>query len=536
MLVEKGKTLDNSVLWDWIRHYYTQGGLEVWSEGDIPFHITNTPILAAEWARSILAFCRDFWTARQIDPNRPIEIFEFGPGTGRHAFLLLKELRRVESLTKAFCPQGLRFRLHLAELGQKGLDSLSKHENFQESLADGSLVLHLFDITSDEFPHHYYPPGMTLALPSPNPVFVVTNYILDSLPHDVLKISEGKATLGHTLLEVQGLEEAQDPTSLKDLGERIKLTFEFPEEPANYLDETWNVVVRHYERLGGETHVPFPTSALRLCQRCRRWSESATVFLVADKSFTTMAQLVELHAPELVPHGGGFSFNANLHALGFAAQRAGGKAHHTPSRDGTLDLSHVMFPATDDAADLWDFHEVDYRLEELELFHAVDRFRTKESVDDLKAGYPLRLCLDLIRLTGFDPQIVYELSDHILEGLEKEEENLAELEEELAEVLPRVLPLIFPLPDDTDAAFEVGRIAYRIESYELARKAFHLSLQQYGEDARTYFNLGLIWYYRSCYELAIQEFERAIELKPSYSEAKKWLAKTREKSEATVPS
>lgn len=529
MLVEKGRTLDNSVLWDWIRHYYSDGGLDVWSEGDIPFHITNTPMLAAEWAKSILAFCRDFWSSHQIDPSRPIEIFEFGPGTGRHAFLLQRELRRLEQVSRAFVPGGLRFRLHLAELGSKGLDSLAGHENFQEALADGSLVLHLFDITSDDFPRHYYPPGMTLALPSPNPVFVVTNYILDSLPHDVLKVSDGLAKLGQTKLEVKGLKKGQAPTSLKDLGERIKLTFDFPEEAAEYPDSGWNELVRHYERLGGQTHVPFPTSALRLGERCRQWSASAAVFLVADKSFTTMSQLVELEAPELVPHGGGFSFNANLHALGFVAQRMGGKAHHTPSRDGTLDLSHVVFPAPEAMSEDWSFPEADYRLEELEQFHAVDRFRTKESVDELQRGYPLRVCLDLIRLTGFDPQVLYELSDHILEGLEKEEENLVEMEEELAEILPRVLPLVFPLPDDTDAAFEVGRIAYRIESYELARRAFHLSLQQYGEDARTFFNLGLIWYYRDSYELAVREFERAIELKPDYDEAKKWLAKSREK-------
>lgn len=532
MLVEKGKTLDHSILWSWIRHYYTHGGLDVWSEGDIPFHITNTPILAAEWAKSILAYCRDFWSSQQIDSTRPIEVFEFGPGTGRHAFYLLRELKRIEPLTRSFCPGGLRFRLHLAELGKKGLDSLSAHENFQEAFADGSLVLHLFDITEDEAPRHYFPPGMTLALPSPNPVFVITNYILDSLPHDVLRVSEQKTSLGHTLLEVKDLKKGQEPTSLKDLGERIVLKFEFPDEPATYPDDGWNEVVRHYSRLGGETHVPFPTSALRLCGRCARWSQSAVVMLVADKSFTTMSQLVELEAPELVPHGGGFSFNANLHALGFLAQRLGGRADHSSSRDGTLDLSHVVFPSPGVDTEGWSFLESEYRLEELDSFHAVDRFRTKESVDDLDPKYSLRLSLDILRLTGFDPQVLYELSDHILEALEHEEENLVEMEEELADMLPRVLPLVYPLPDDTDAAFEVGRIAYRIESYELARKAFLMSLQQYGEDARTFFNLGLIWYYRDSYELAVEEFEKALSLRSDYAEAKKWITKAREKAGA----
>lgn len=529
MIIEKGKPLDDSVLWSWIQHYYAQGGVAVWSDGDIPFHITNTPILAAEWARSVFALARDLWNQGELDHNQPVEVFELGPGTGRHAFYLLRELKRLEPLTRAICPQGLRFRVHLAELGASGLDSLSQHPNFQEAFAQGDLVLHQFDITRDDKPKHYFPPGATLGFPSANPVFVVCNYLLDSLPHDVIRVGDGVARLGHTKLSVQNLKKGQEPTQLSDLGERIRLTFSFPKRRAVYPQQHWNQILRHYERLVGETHIPFPTKALQLAERARSWSETAAVFLVADKSFTSMAQLIDLEEPELVPHGGGFSFNANLHAFGYLAQQLGGKVNHTPSRDGTLDLSHVVFPANGRESNDWSYLETDFLLEELERFHAVDRFRTKESVDEAGGEVSLRLALDLLRLTGFDPQVLYELSDDILKGLEGEDEELPEMEDELFDVLPRVLPLVFPLPDEVDAAFEIGRIAYRLEHYELARKAFSLSLEHYGEDPRTYFNLGLTWYYRNTYKRAVEEFERALHIDPDYEEAQKWIEKAKSK-------
>lgn len=532
-LVEDGVPLGDSILWSWIRDYYARGGVEVWSNGDIPFHITNTPVLAEEWARSVITLLRDFARHQTLDPERPVEVFELGPGTGRHAYFLYSELKRLEPLTQVFCPRGgLRFRLHLAELGQAGLQSLADHSHWQEALAQGDLVLHQFDIDSDESPRLFHPADGSLDLPSPNPVFVICNYLLDSLPHDVLRVRDGQLQKGLTQVRVKGLKKGADPGELADLGERIQLKFKFAEQDTLYPQSHWNEVAAVYKKMRVETHVPFPTSALRLADRARQWSQIATCFLVADKSFTALEQMQELEVPELVPHGGGFSFNANLHAFGLLADAMGGRYHHTPSRDGTLDLSHAIFPAPDYDADGWKFLETEYRFRELEKFHAVDRFRTKESVDELTETYPLRLCLDLLRLGGFDPQIFYELSDNILRGLDKNCEELPDMEIELAEALPICLEMVYPLPDDVDAAFEIGRVAYRLEAYRLAHHAFTLSLEQYGDDSRTRFNLGLSWYYREQWEKAKIEFQRAIQLDPKYQDARVWKVKTDNKLKA----
>ena len=155
---EQGKVLSESLLWSWISDYYAKGGLAVWSDGDIPFHITNTPILGQSWARSVFTLCRDFHRFGVLDVDSPIEVYELGPGTGRHAFFLLKELNRLERLSKAFAGKELRFRVHLGELGMAGLESLSEHPNLKEAIKTGDLVLHQFDISNQETPRQCFPP------------------------------------------------------------------------------------------------------------------------------------------------------------------------------------------------------------------------------------------------------------------------------------------------------------------------------------------------------------------------------------------
>lgn len=524
LLVEKNVLFSQSILWTWMKRYYSEGGVAVWTGGDIPFHITNTPLLAAEWVHTIFTFLRDFHRQGVLDPSQPIEVIELGPGTGRHAYYLLKELAKAEKQSRVIVPGGLRFVLELAELGMKGLATLAEHPQLKPFIDSGRLRLSQFDIACDPEPTAWLP-AQVRSTPSVNPVFVVANYVLDSLPYDVVRCRGQERSLARATVKVKGLKKGQEPSAILDLGERIDLHFSFPEETACFHNPGWDHVLSRYGCLD-DTYLPFPTGAMAFMERLRSWSRSAAVLLAADKSFVALEQLTALEAPELVPHGGGFSFNANVHTMGYLAEGWGGRAWHTSARDGTLDLSHLVFPAAGVEFST-PFDEMEIRFERLEQFHAVDRFRLKESVDEVVPRPQLRLALDLLRVSGMDPQVFYELSDHLLSGLDSEEQELEdETEAELKSVLERVLDGVFPVGDEIDVAFEVGRLAYRLEKYELAEEAFEMSLRQFGDDPKTYFNLGLGWYYQERWEEAETAFSRALELDHDYLDASEWLDKT----------
>ncbi len=531
-LIEDNVPFSASILWRWMKQYYTEGGVAVWTGGDIPFHITNTPLLAAEWVQTIFTLLRDFQRQGLLDPGNPIEVYELGPGTGRHAYFLLRELERAEKESRVIVPGGLKFVLELAELGVKGLQSLAEHSQLKPYLDNGRLRLSQFDIAEDTVPNAWLP-RRDERLPSPNPVFVIANYVLDSLPYDVVRCRGQERSLARSTVRVQGLGKNQNPRSLVDLGEKIDLTFSFPEDSASFQKPGWDHVLSRYSALE-DTHLPFPTGAMTFMERLREWSQSAAVLLAADKSFVSLDQLKGLEAPELVPHGGGFSFNANVHTMGYLAEGWGGRAWHTSARDGTLDLSHLVMPAMGHEF-TGSFDEMEVRFERLELFHAVDRFRLKESVDEAVPRPKLRLALDLLRLSGLDPQVFYEVSDHLLNGLDFEEVE-EESQSELKSVLARCLDGVFPVGDEIDMAFEIGRLAYRVEDYELSERAFLMSIEQFGEDPKTHFNLGLGWYYQERWSDAERAFSRALELDGDYSDATEWLAKTQRRARAGTAS
>lgn len=513
-----------------MKQYYTEGGVAVWTGGDIPFHITNTPLLAAEWVQTIFALLRDFHRKGLLDPTAPIEVYELGPGTGRHAYFLLRELAKAEEDSRVIVPEGLRFVLELAELGTKGLDVLAEHPQLLPYLESGKLRLSQFDISEDAVPNPRHNQVGERA-PSPNPVFVIANYVLDSLPYDVVRCQGTHRSLARATIRVQGLGPNEDPRSIPDLGEKIDLSFSFSKDTATFGRADWDHVLSRYEALE-ETNLPFPTGAMGFMGRMREWSKTAAVLLAADKSFVSIEQLSGLEVPELVPHGGGFSFNANVHTMGYLAEGWGGRAWHTSPRDGTMDLSHIVFPAKG-LTFPEGFGEMAIRFQRLEAFHAIDRFRLKESVDEVVPQPKIRLALDLLRLSGLDPQVLYEVSDQLLIGLDAEDLE-EECEAELGSVLERCLDGVFPVGDDIDMAFEVGRLAYRLENYALSEKAFNLSISAFGEDSKTLFNLGLGWYYQERWDKAESAFSRALELDPEYSDAGEWLKKTRRRTEAPV--
>ncbi len=525
-MVEQGKPLEESVLWRWMKEFYSDGGVDVWSGGDVPFHITNTPAMAEDWSNAIFACLRDLHQRGCIDPAQPINIVELGPGTGRLAFYLLREIDRLERLTKVLHPEGFRFCLQLAELGRRGLRSLARHPQFRAPLAEGRLRLSLFDADSDEWPTRFRKKDKPPQLPSPNPVFVIANYFLDSLAHDIIHVFKGTGHRALSDVGVHGLKAGDDPMRARNLGDRIELKFHYPEERCRYPDPRWNQILDEYEQVCQDSHIPFPTVSLRMVERIRAWSEQAAILLVADKSFNQMDQLLGLDEPELVAHGGGFSFNANVQAVSRYAELCGGMSGHTTCRDGTLDLTLVVLPAEGKELQL-PFAETRLMIEQLEAFNSVDRFRLREALDEKVPEPDLRLCLDSIRLSSYDPQTLYELSDHMLDELEDDDELHEETETEVMRCLYRCLERTFPVGDDTDVCFEIGRLAYRLEDYELAQTAFELSIQRFGKDAKAFFNIGLGWYYRRGWEAAEEAFQEALALDPDYSDAQTWLTKTR---------
>ena len=66
--------------------------MRCWANNVVPNFVTANAVIAAAYARVVLAYLRDFFAAPGADRSQPVYVLDVGAGHGKFAFLLLREL------------------------------------------------------------------------------------------------------------------------------------------------------------------------------------------------------------------------------------------------------------------------------------------------------------------------------------------------------------------------------------------------------------------------------------------------------------
>jgi len=194
-IVEENVRLSRSCLWNLLRGFYEKEGVAAWSEGTIPWRITNNAFIAAAYARVVHAYLGDLadrGPAAGYDPARPVHVLELGAGTGRFGFLFIRTLLSLLGPLRKGAP---KVRYVLTDIAEKNMKFWSHHPKLAPLVAAGVLDFAIFDAGVDG--------SITLRLSGEtlsagtagNPLVAIANYVFDSLPQDVFR------TVGGALLE-----------------------------------------------------------------------------------------------------------------------------------------------------------------------------------------------------------------------------------------------------------------------------------------------------------------------------------------------
>jgi len=87
--IEAAARLSSSKMYDLMRHFYEQRGLDAWGDGSeasqqtVPFYITSNPHISGGYAASACALVRDWHHAGALDLTQPVFIIELGTGPGK---------------------------------------------------------------------------------------------------------------------------------------------------------------------------------------------------------------------------------------------------------------------------------------------------------------------------------------------------------------------------------------------------------------------------------------------------------------------
>jgi tetratricopeptide (TPR) repeat protein len=129
-------------------------------------------------------------------------------------------------------------------------------------------------------------------------------------------------------------------------------------------------------------------------------------------------------------------------------------------------------------------------------------------------------CMELLRLSHYDPQIFLEFGRVLLE----QASTLGDTQRaELQVALEKVWDNFFPL--GKDLPFELARVYLAIRRPREALRFNELSLQMFGEHPVTFCNMGICHYHAEDFANARRYFERSLAHNPEYGLPKAWLAR-----------
>ena len=307
-LVDAAKPLSSSLLWDLQTQYYSEGGISAWDEA-VPFLVTNSTYIADSYGDMIVAFIRD--ALPSLDLEKPLYIMEVSAGTGRFAYLLLRELER--KLKHFPTLQNLDIRYVMTDITEKNIQFWQAHEKLKPFVDQGRLDFALYR-PLDEQDIHLQVSGQTLSPESfANPLLVIANYLFDTIRHDLFRLSEnGLEERVISLYRKAEYANSSQPLKIEEIETQVESR---PlAEPAYYADSRWNALLDEYVRTGQKGNFIFPLGALQCIKHWEALSGNNLALFTSDKGYADLEQMIGLAEHNFAAHGA-FSFSVNFDAL-----------------------------------------------------------------------------------------------------------------------------------------------------------------------------------------------------------------------------
>jgi len=556
--LEEYKRFSESILWSFMMNFYDKKGVESWSKGIVPYFITSNAHIGRTYAKLLQGFLCDLskgggsWV--ELDRNEKLYIVELGAGAGKFSFFMLKALWELKNVID-FPVQNITY--VLTDFTESNVNFWKGHHALKPFVESGQLDFAIFDASNDDH-ITLINSGVTLSQDNPteNPIFVVANYIFDTLCHDVFHVDAGVLKEGLVAVGTskEGEPDLRDPDIIETINNKYKYV---PTDVDYYADIERNVDAPHFKsmltwyksyftdndpnELGASVLIPI--GSIRALRNISDASKAGTVILAGDKANCHPNAFRGLVDPHFAIHGS-FSVMANFHAIGVYCTSRGGFYMHNQAEEASLQVSCFVIPPTDgrksDGDDVVDFLKDEglakvagERASEFPLFVQAfndnvdsfgpsDFFALQRCVKEETPNPSLGNIVALLRLSNWDPDIYFKFRDQILAQVASAS---CKLRNDLIKGMPRIWDNYFELDKEKDVAFEIGRFYYGCLKYGEALKYYGLSSDTLGEHHVTFHNMGLCHYSMGNLETALGYFKKALALKSTYEKAASWIEK-----------
>lgn len=500
---EDAKCLSKSILWEQMQKYYEQLGPDAWQEDIVPYQITSNKLLAHLYATLINSAIYE----NVRDSNtEPFYILELGAGHGKFSFYICKFLEFFNLYNK------FKIVYIASDISPKNIDAWQKHPQLQKYINNQQLDFAKFNAETDQ--EIYLINSKKIIKPQclNNPMFVIANYVFDSLAHDAFRCEDNK--LFATAIDL-------DSNNKIFSFENFKYKYSHELISNNYYDQNiFNQVLLEYKNQLKNGSFLIPIGALHAIENIKMFSKKNTIFLVADKGNIDIADFIQIEDPNIAVHGS-ISFMVNFHAIETFFALTGGSSMITQNSYTDLQIAcfitnsnnkHNLLKFTATQA-LYDINPQNL----INLCYSNDRINSWHNLDQMLA---------ILAISKWDPDLFYDLSDQLLEFIEKsikKEQFNMEQEHAISCGLELVWEYFFKLEKNQDLPFVLANIYYAIEEFDLALKFFEISIQEFGETVEAWHNIALCYHALEKNVLALKYTKKALQINSKYLAAKKLL-------------
>lgn len=475
--------LSASPLWDRQKQFYRQEPEGIWASGVVPHGITCNPAIAHTYARMTMTFLRGVAT------DAPVHIVEFGGGTGRFAYLFIRQLRDL-------LPGG-DFTYVLTDFLPERIASWREHALFRPLIAEGLLDFAVLDADAPG-PLDLAESGRRLEPGSlDGPVVGVANYVFDSLRHD------SYAVRGGVLMEARAQTATEPPGALPEV------TWDL--SPVAGPDDEIDPILRDYADALDDTMVLVPVGGVACLDYVSELTTGPTCVLAADKGHTSTMELCSHEEPSLVPHGDGFSLMVNFDYLARHVRGRGGLS--VLPQDAAMSLVVGAFVE----GDVGRRDELAALLQDQLLDTGPDNYFTFRPLLTAGAEVPIETLIAALKLSRYDTTLFLELLPALLDRLPEVPDPTRA---DVGRVLTRVYENYFPIGEEIDVSLCVGLAFSAMDRCPQAAGYLQESIDANPDNPQAAFAMAICQRGLGDMTAASEMVARALELHPTFSEAR----------------
>lgn len=501
-------SLSKSKLWEMMHAYYDNLGPEAWAEEIVPLQISSNLSLAKTYADLIISNINDWLINSYTKPSDSIEpfyIIEVGAGHGKFGFYMAKTLQKM---LENYEIQSSSVKYIMTDISDQNIASWKNHSALQEFFQSGILDVANFNAISDTELNLQFANTKILPKSLKTPVFMICNYLFDTLPHDAFYIKNNK--LFETNIEITSTD------NWKEYFEKAQYKFTNIEVNCSdyYQDQTLNNILCDYQQQVDNCSVVIPTGGFDCVKTIANFTQDSMMLLIADKGYSHTDLFDEDEKPDISFHGS-VSLMVNFDAIAkyFTANNGASLLMNTKTSEFQVGCfiqnNNYNIPNTRHSFD-----------RNLGAFSPQDLFNLSYNDDEANESInTIDQIISLLNMCDWDSNIFCDFADNLIELIEENEVDI-EQEANLVYGATKAWEYFFKLEKSQDLAYAVGGVFYALDMNAKAIEYYRVSVETFGEYDENLYNLAI------CLQLEEQEAEakviakRILEINPEYDLAR----------------